>query len=384
MKMNKIILGIFSAGLLMTGCGPQIEKKEELPAPVPASFTISNLVDASDASNKNSYLFTNTTPGGYVSNWDFGGVAKSRQDVDTVFFAYAGSYEIKLQTASKGGITTTTQTLVVPANSPYAADFTITKLADDYHYKVDVTTPNPKKVGWVLPTGDTTSTASASFYWPWKGDAKITLTTTASNNGVSSITKTQSIPSDDPANPYLNNSVFNKLTGGINAVNGRTWLLNPAPFQTNVGPDSDTSTSYYHFPDGLGGDAWTQGALNNEYTFVLRNYQYIPKNTNVTASGLYAKKYFGTATALYQDIQYADPHHKPATFIPNKDASNVGTGYGFTVTNGSYIGYFEDRYKYYIVHISDDTLFLAHRYDDQPTAPEPGSNARYFTFYRKK
>ncbi len=54
------------------------------------------------------------------------------------------------------------------------------------------------------------------------------------------------------------------------------------------------------------------------------------------------------------------------------------------ITNGSYIGYFEKRYKYHIVSIDENTMYLAHLYnDDAEGDPAKDANARYFTYHKK-
>ncbi len=58
---------------------------------------------------------------------------------------------------------------------------------------------------------------------------------------------------------------------------------------------------------------------------MLKDQQYIPKNTNVTLHFAYANKYFGFNQDTYTDIQFKDPKHVKAPFIVKKDILIAGT-----------------------------------------------------------
>lgn len=374
MKTYNIFLTLL--GVFFLGCA---KDPKEMPSVTTPVIEYTKL-------DENTFVFKNATPtGGYITKWDFAGLSSSTQYMDTIFFGVKGKYLIKLTSNSRGGISTSEKEVEVASTSEYGATPKITKI-NDYTYIVEDITKESSSTNWNFYNGLKSTKKIDTAYFPFQGSYKISLTSTSPKGTSTAYVEPVIVTTkDDASNPLCSDEVITYLTGGCGAVNGKTWVIDPRGKKTNVGAADNLSSSYYDFPDGLGGATWTEGALNNEYTFNLRNFQYIPKNTNVTASALYANKYFGKNQALYADIQLQDPKHKAANWILNKDATNLGTGYGFTITDGSYIGYFEDRYKYYIVRINADTMYLAHRYNDDPKIdPATDANARYFTFIAKK
>lgn len=384
---KKLIISILTLSVFVFGCK---KKTKELPAPETPMIEVVKL-------NENTYIFKNVTPtGGYGSYWEFDDLETSTKIIDTVFFGVKGTYIVKLTSNSKGGIATSQVPVTVNQSSPYAADFTIENL-DPYRFVVTVVTPNVLGQSFTYPTGElvnaSTTPIKDTIYYPYKGTKIFTLNVKvkdASGKEISATTKKKvTIADDDKSNPQLSNEVLKYLTGGLdaNGGKGKTWVFDPRPFKSNVGSADNPAVSYYPYPDGLAGATWTEGALNNEYTFMLRDYVYAPKNTNATLHFDVANKFFGKTQGKYADIAFKDPKHAPANFVLNNDASNKGTGVGFTISKESYIGYNENRFKYYIVRISADTMYISHNYNgDENTTADPSGdkNSRSFTLIAKK
>ncbi|WP_028979262.1 hypothetical protein [Sporocytophaga myxococcoides] len=381
MKRFNILINMVLTALIVVSCQPKKGKDEELPAPSVADFEI--VQNTNDPSDKNTFTFKNTTPGAFITSWDFGGIAKSSASNETVFFGYKGTYKIKLLATSKGGTTTITKDLVIPENSPYAADFEIEKVGD-FKFKVTSTVPDPIDMTFTYANGDSSKAQVSEVYFPFKGNYNITLKV-KTVKGISSITKPVEVTEDyDPTNPDLNDPVVLALTGGLAAANGKTWVMIPNGKSGGVGPLGTLTPDWWNQPDGFTGPAWEKGMLTNEFTFNIRQYQYIPKNGNVTVHWNFAKELTGVKRGTYDDGFYSDPKHKQAPFIIRK-ANGAGTGYTLDFTNGSYLGYYDRRYNHEIVKISADTLFIRHHYSDSTnTKPVDDGGARYFTLVPKK
>lgn len=387
--MKNIILYTTLAGLLLAGCKPKLGEEKDLPAPSAADFSVVQYNDPNDPINQNSFIFTNTTPEGFMRTWDFdGGAPPSRQNVDTVFFAYAGTYNVTLQVASKGGISTITKPITIAQTSPYAAEFDIDTL-DTYHYRVTVTTPNAKNQTWQLPTGETFTAPSVEFYWPFADTMKISATVTAANDGVSTRTKEVVIPTNDMSNPLINDPFLQDLTGGINDPDGKTWVL--APNGGNGGRNTLNQTEYSETDYNEWGNMF-----GNEFTFIFKKYQYIPKSQNVTVHGLYNNVYFGgTGVGQYEELSKVDPNHVAAPFIYYKDTVEIPTETGIKdgdmlrITRGSYWGWFVDRRDVEIVSHSPTSITIRVPYSDDPAGnptknPNDDWTRRYFTFVPKQ
>jgi hypothetical protein len=379
MKLNHILLYTLFAGLLLTGCK---KKREQLPAPEQASFEFTRNVDPKFPNDFNTYTFRNTTPNSFIYSWDFGGLEKSDKPVDTVFFAYQGTYHVTLLASSKGGTTSVSKDVVIEQTSPYAADFTITN-TDAYHFNVAVTTPNPIKSAFKYANGAVDSTLTGTVYFPFQGTFAISLTVVTAK-GNSTLTKYVTVLSDDMSNPALTDPIFMLLTGGLNSPNGNTWVLDTARFSGGVGPTSDLTTDWYNQPGGFHGSTWDDGMSSNSFTFKMRDYQYIPKNQNVTAHWAYADAFFDKSQPQYADMALVDPNHKQTPFILKNANNGIGTGYTIDFTNGSYLGYFDNRYHHEIIRINSDTLYIRHHYDDSPANnPANDGGVRYFTLIKK-
>lgn len=259
-----------------------------------------------------------------------------------------------------------------------AATFSVQNL-DQNHFLVSLTNANALDHTFKYSNGESSKSVIDTVYFPFKGSFDITLEVVTAK-GTSSSSKKVKVNKDDLSNPDLSDQVVTLLTGGLQSANGKTWVVSSAPFKTGMGPLYTLTTDWYNFPEGLTGFAWDNGILQNSFTFNLRNYQYIPKNTSITAHYAYANRYFGTSQPQYGDIAISDPNHVQAPFLIKNSHSGIGTGYTIDIANNSYIGYFEKRNHYEIVSITNDTLRIRNHYsDDAYTDPSFDEGARYFT-----
>ncbi len=106
---NKHIFYIALAIFLMafSGCEPDIDEKISLPAaPTEATFTVADLGD-------NTYLFTNTTEGGFLFQWDLGNGATETGEEVMVTYNDAGAYIVTLTAFNAGGHAVGSKSVIV-------------------------------------------------------------------------------------------------------------------------------------------------------------------------------------------------------------------------------------------------------------------------------
>ncbi len=217
--------------------------------------------------------------------------------------------------------------------------------------------------------------------------SKLILGLVASSLFLNSCINRYKFDDNENTDPKPKESDISKLlTGGAKDKDGKTWVLLSAPYSAGIGPyiEKEISGAYWGWPDGLIGDPFDQGVLQNEFTFVSKNTMYIPKNQMITAHWAYANKYFGTNLSEYNFIALNDPSHKQAPFVLKDEKIGI-TGYTLEITNGSYIGYFDGVHKYEIAKINADTMILRHKFSDSADDdPSTYVNSWHFTFVAKK
>lgn len=116
MKPRLTIAGLALLGGMMITASCKYDVREMGSKPV-ASFTVSPV-----AGQTNKYLLTSTSQNAFRFDWDKAngsGYVKGNA-VDTVYFADAGTYKVKLFTFGHSGIDSTSQTITVAADDPAA------------------------------------------------------------------------------------------------------------------------------------------------------------------------------------------------------------------------------------------------------------------------
>jgi len=176
-------------------------------------------------------------------------------------------------------------------------------------------------------------------------------------------------------------TVLEHLTGGSSYPQGKSWKFVPDPRKTGLGPIQGPIGSWYTFIEGLTGDDYEKGLLDNAYTFRYDSI-YIPQNQNVTVQWSHANRFFGKSQAQFDDIHLVDPNHKRAPFhIYERKLISNSTGFRLEITNGSYLGYFENRFAYHIISITADTMVTCQVFGEDAYAdPALDSTVRCFTY----
>lgn len=402
MRKNIIYLSLFLIGVL--GCK---KKTHDLPAPDPAVIEAIKIDD-------NTYVFRNATPsGGAGSLWNFSGIedSVSTQYRDTVFFAFPGIYNISLTSNSKGGLSTASTNVQIDKISVYAANFTIEEL-DTYHFKVSVITPNAINQVFKYSIGLNDSSSVDTAYFPFSGNQSISATVKVRQGGrvfSSTMRKNVTVANDDLSNPKLTDPIFKLLTGGLDDVDGRTWVMSTLTSLPGHGvyggkyvqgkgiwKRKRIELDYWTY-DSLGGfladPAWRDGLLKNEFTFTMRNYGFIPLNKKCTVNWLVANRELHMSRPDNSDVAYEHPDLRKASFVMN--TLNPPDGIikaNLEFNNPTFLGVFDNRFKYEIVEIrldpisKRDSVWVRNKYSDNKddySNPAKDATARTILYVAK-
>lgn len=156
------------------------------------------------------------------------------------------------------------------------------------------------------------------------------------------------------------------LTGGYQKA--KTWVLCTDPHKTAWGPKqilTDSSVGLaYDYPFGLNHPWDVEGWLKNEFTFTHK-HRYKPLNQWVRGHWSFVNAQLDFHCKPYKDTGFVHAAHKETDFVLRNERNNIGTGYTLEITKGSYIGFCNNGVpKYYIMDISQDTMVLAHLFNE--------------------
>jgi hypothetical protein len=124
---------------------------------------------------------------------------------------------------------------------PSASDLaiTITPGADAYHFVIQNSSTVTGIAAWDLGNGNSGNGNSVTAYYALPNDYTITLTL-YTRGGNATITKKLTTTETDWG--YFSNPTISLMTGGVEAVNGKTWVMDSlSPAHTGVGPNLDQS-----------------------------------------------------------------------------------------------------------------------------------------------
>lgn len=152
MKFINKIIWVFVIGLLV-GCDPQEDDKITLgPPPTNVAFSVSA------GAEPNTYVFTNTTQGTFIHQWDLGNGKTAEGNEVTAFYQFAGTYIVTLSAFNDGGMAQATATIDVSEDAPTPC------LKDDPFFPI--LTGNGSRAWRLLP--------EAGAYWVGPHDASTT------------------------------------------------------------------------------------------------------------------------------------------------------------------------------------------------------------------
>ncbi|SDZ39158.1 PKD domain-containing protein [Rhodonellum ikkaensis] len=214
-------------------------------------------------------------------------------------------------------------------------------------------------MNWDLGNGATATGKTAQGIYPSAGTYTVTLTVFSRGGSVSS-SREVVIEKTDPL--LLDRPIFNFLTGGVEALNGKTWVLDSAATgHFGVGPDPSQAGDFPEYYQAGPNEKAGGGMYDDRYTFVLNNFGFIMKtNGNVYINAAQGSNFSGAVDSGVGDLRA--PYNPPAGLTWNIVEAD-GAYPELTISNGGFIGYFAGTRTYQIINIEENQLFL--RFVDQ-------------------
>lgn len=140
---------------------------------------------------------------------------------------------------------------------------------------------------WDLGNGASGSGNTATGAYAMKGDYEVTLTV-ATEGGHASMTQTVSIDQTDLT--LLDREDYNNLTGGSDALDGKTWVFDKdTKGHMGIGP-ADSFEPIWWVADAMQKNE--RGAYDDEMTFKLIGFDYKLVNNGDTYAKSYMQSYF--------------------------------------------------------------------------------------------
>jgi PKD repeat protein len=245
-----------------------------------------------------------------------------------------------------------------PPPTVWDASFTFTESASNANI-IDFTANNSNvQCVWDFGNGTTSKGANVSCPYPHAGTYSVKLTVYAS--GGSKSTEQQITIAQDNLG-LLNNPIFTMLTGGINGLGYKTWVIDSlASGHFGVGPDPISALG--NIPEwwaaGVSEKAGC-GLYDDQYVFHLNGFKFdMVNNGNVYIHNSLGVSFPGS----YQNLgDYTAP------FTNQMDESwNLIEGVDTTISisNNAFIGFYTGVKTYKIIDITDSTLYLQYKHHE--------------------
>lgn len=196
--------------------------------------------------------------------------------------------------------------------APKAADLqiTITPGADAFHFIIENKSTVTGMASWDLGNGNKVTGDKVTAYYPVPDSYTITLSLYAKGGNASS---TKELTTTETDWAYFSDPVITMLCGGIEAVNGRSWVLDSlAQGHMGVGPDLANSMQWWSAgPLAKSQKGLYDDALNLKLTGFAVNYD----NKGVS----YVKDYRRT------DAAYSNPRQNDTDYMVDYPGVHAGT-----------------------------------------------------------
>lgn len=203
---------------------------------------------------------------------------------------------------------------------------------------------------WEFSTGQQKKGDEVELYVPFAGEYSVKLTMYNAGGSVS-FEDDFTVNQTDP--DICNQELITLLTGGCDAENGKTWVV-----------DSTTNAHFGLGPVDASGPIWyAAGALeksgggmyDDRYTFYLNNYQFeMETNGEVYINGGQAPEFPGSFESPVGD--YTAPYEAPENLNFNLEQGNGNPI--LTISNGGFLGYYTGVNTYEILELTADVLYV--------------------------
>lgn len=245
------------------------------------------------------------------------------------------------------------------------ATFTVTQGAEGANYFVFSNSSDGFIKSWDFGNGSSAQGNEVTGYFPFEGEYQVTLTV---YNGGGSVTTSQMITVDATDPEICNVEVLQLLTGGCDAPDGKTWVIDAdRAGHFGLGP----STSFFAEWYAAGANEKVgAGYYDDEYTFILNNSVFnMETNGDVYLNSAQASNFPGAYDPGVGDLT-APYEARVGTYSISMDES----GNNFINTSATtFIGYYTGTNSYQILSIDENEMFL--RVEDR-------GNAGFFWYQR--
>lgn len=212
---------------------------------------------------------------------------------------------------------------------------------------------------WDLGNGSSGTGRTVTGTYPVAGTYTVTLTV-FNKGGSASYSEEVIIENTDPL--LLDLPLYNMLTGGADATEGKTWVIDAARAgHFGVGPNPSQAGDFPEWYQAGPFEKEGGGMYDDRYTFYLADFAFkMQTNGNVYINAAQAGNFPGSFESPVGD--YTAPFTAPDGLTWNM-AEPEGAYPELTISNGGFIGYFAGGRTYQIINIEENQLFL--RFVDQ-------------------
>ncbi len=245
---------------------------------------------------------------------------------------------------------------------PATPTFTAIATNNPNYVVFSVTSTDCFLYNWDFGNGTQSIKRSDTAYYPFPDSYAVTLTI-SNKGGASAVVRNQVVTTLDSS--IAKNEKYRLLTGGIDALNGKTWVWLEKDSSLMEGEYSDGYTD----PVGNFWWSWTQSeldslAIDDEYVFTLKNYKY---ENNCKGffwyDWLWANKLLLADQAQYKDSAFAYTPNSPSywSLTDSIKTDSLGINDTFTIlelSNTNYIGRCAGISTYEVLRLEEDTLWL--------------------------
>ncbi|HSJ66851.1 MAG TPA: PKD domain-containing protein, partial [Anditalea sp.] len=212
---------------------------------------------------------------------------------------------------------------------------------------------------WDLGNGSTGSGRAVTGTYPSAGTYTVTLTV-FNKGGSASYSEEVIIENTDPL--LLDLPLYNMLTGGADAPEGKTWVLDASRAgHFGVGPNPSQAGDFPEWYQAGPFEKEGGGMYDDRYTFFLADFAFnMETNGNIYINAAQASNFPGSFESNVGD--FTAPYTAPSGLTWNI-AEPENSYPELTISNGGFIGYFAGGRTYQIVNIEENQLFL--RFVDQ-------------------
>ena len=205
---------------------------------------------------------------------------------------------------------------------------------------------------WDFGNGATAQGDNVKGTFPVKGTYNVTLTVYTAGGSISQ-TQTVTIAETDPT--LLNIPVYNFLTGGKDAPEGKTWVVDKnTKGHLGVGPSAGTWPEWY---SAAPGDKEGKNLYDDEFTFTLAGFSYQQEtNGTVYVNGAFGNTFAGAVKENGGD-DYLAPFNGPdgMTWSLTEVSANK---WQLTINGGGFMGYYSGAATYEILALGENELYV--------------------------